>query len=355
MKIKSIAAFALLAGFSSNAAYADNVCEIMARSLQQDTLEQGTSLAQFSQFKQLVKNDEYKDWGSASSSSHSFNGTLSIPDEVDLAIGDGQKSSETSWDRRRSNFLSKAFSETSSSYRSSSHLSQTNVAAVKAISECGNYLAERQGVFTQLVNVSPNRDAFVLKLWRNTAGDPNWTLNELAVKPTAGADFNCANGWQEATNGNKLKLLQQAVIINCQKNPDKHLLIAVQTSAGPAGSFDLNSVHEEFAKLKADSDAQTERLQSQINVLTSRLGSEAAERSAAFASLSASIVGMITFGMEGTHCPPGYTDLSTAILPRFRGAFDAFAFILPPDKSKSGNFVQNVDWPLDHIQLCMRQ
>src|SRR5690348_14100793 len=69
-----------------------DVCLVLARNLKADTLEQGSSAEQFSQFQQLVASEKYEGWSAASSSSSSFNGSFSIPQEVDAAIGDSQTS-----------------------------------------------------------------------------------------------------------------------------------------------------------------------------------------------------------------------------------------------------------------------
>jgi hypothetical protein len=267
MSTRTIAALALTIVFSSPV-NAQDACETLASTLHQDTVVQGTSLEQFAQFKSLVSNNDYKEWSNASSESHTFNGGLSIPNEVDIALGDGKKSDESSWESRRQEFLRRDYLETSLLYRSSSHVSQTNVAAIRAIADCAEHLANREGVFTQLVSVSPDRTAFAIKLWRNTSGGADWKLKNLSPQPIDGADFGCDNGWERASNENQLDLKEQGVLIECHKNPNKHVIVTVQTTAGPGGSFDFESIDEKIKKLQIEFSAQIQQLQTQINTLT---------------------------------------------------------------------------------------
>src|SRR3984893_7439369 len=88
-----------------------SVCAILANHLQPDVLQQGSSAQLFTQLQQLVSDQRYADWNNASSSSSSFSGSLSIPDEVDAAIGDSQTSNASSWGSRRSQFLSMNFQQ----------------------------------------------------------------------------------------------------------------------------------------------------------------------------------------------------------------------------------------------------
>lgn len=189
MKEIAIAAIVVFGTMISSNANADDVCEILARNLRQDVLTQGTLSEQFLQLRQIVSDNQYEEWSNASASSHTFNGSLSIPNEVDAAIGDGQTSNESNWHDRRTRFLAMRFEDTSSIYRTSSHISLTNVAALQTISNCASRLAEKEGVFTQLVSVSPNRDSVVLKLWRRTSGEADWKLAELSVKPSQDSNF----------------------------------------------------------------------------------------------------------------------------------------------------------------------
>jgi hypothetical protein len=100
----AIASIALALSFTASAQSDDEICRILARNLQPDVLQQGSSEQQFSQLKQLVGDQRYDDWGKASSSSNSFSGKFSIPDEVDSAIGDDQHSNESNWELVVPNF-----------------------------------------------------------------------------------------------------------------------------------------------------------------------------------------------------------------------------------------------------------
>jgi hypothetical protein len=291
MSTRTIAALALTVVFS-NPVSAQDACETLASNLHQDTVTQGASLEQFAQFKALVSSNDYKEWSNASSESHTFNGTLSIPDEVDIALGDGKKSDESSWEARRQEFLRRDYSETSSSYRSSSHVSQTNVAAIRAIADCAEHLANREGVFTQLVSVSPDQTAFAIKLWRNTSGGADWKLKNLSPQPIDGADFGCDNGWEKASNEDQLDLEEQGVLIECHKNPNKHIIVTVQTTAGPGGSFDFDSNDEKIKKLQLEFSTQIQQLSAQ-----------AQQQQAQISTITNGITSTLTF--SGKDCPAG--------------------------------------------------
>lgn len=250
MKSAILFFFVAASAFTSCSANADEPCAILARNLKQDVLEQGTSSAQFAQLQNLVSDHYYEDWNNASSSSSSFTGTLRIPDLVDFAIGDGQKSMITNWGARRTAFLSITIQQTSSVFGSSNRISQASVAAIQAISHCAAILAQAEGVFAELVNVSPNRDAFAVRIWRRTGGTPDWKLKSFSVQPSYGSGFSCSNGWEQASESNPLPLPEQAEIISCQKNPSKHLIFTAQTTAGPGGSFELEFVYEEIKQLR---------------------------------------------------------------------------------------------------------
>jgi hypothetical protein len=296
MKRAASCVLVAVGAFVSCTAHADDACTILARNLKQDVLQQGTTSSQFSQLQQLVSDGYYESWNNASSSSGSFNGVLSIPEIVDFAIGDGNRSNQTNWGTRRTAFLSMTFWQTASMFRSSSRISQSSVAAISAISDCAVHLADAEGVFSQLLQVSDNRDAFVVKVWRRTAGEANWALLSLSAQPSQNSDLSCDNGWERASISHPLPLGQQWVLFNCRKNPRQPLLVAAQTTAGPAFSFAIESVDNEIQHLRTDMHAKMTQLQlhieslsSSLNSVTTNLNKEVTDRASAVASLSASI------------------------------------------------------------------
>ena len=229
------------------------VCEILANHLQPDVLQQGSSSQLFAQLQQLVSDQRYADWGSASSSSRSFNGSFSIPQEVDLAIGDGQSSNSSNWGSRRSQFLSMNYQQVSTSFSSSSRLSEISTAALHQISECAIQIAalNANGFVALLDHINDQRTAFAVRMTYKTGGNPNWSLTQFSAQPHD-AGFSCADGFEKASTAHPIKLNELSQIINCSKSPDASLILAVSTTAGAAQSIALTSVDEEVQKLRDD-------------------------------------------------------------------------------------------------------
>jgi hypothetical protein len=117
---------------------------------------------------------------------------------------------------------------------------------------------------------------------------------------------------------------------------------------------DLANNHELQEAVADRLSGKVAQLRLQIATLSSGLNKEIGDRGAAVASLSASLTGVVVFTHEDGSCPPGYTDLSTALCPRWHLAFDQYSFITPTDKAGSGSWPGNTDWRLDHIKLCMK-
>src|SRR6185312_5756385 len=135
--------------------------------------------------------------------------------------------------------------------------SQTSVAAVHEISECAQAIANSRanGVFVVLDRVSPNRDSLAVKLTYRTAGDPsNWALTEFHVQPTD-PHFKC-DGFELASEKNKIKLQALTKEIGCSKSPAAHLTLVIATTQGGGVSIPLDSVDEQLQKLRDDMDAK---------------------------------------------------------------------------------------------------
>ena len=249
-----------------------DVCTILAQRLQPDVLQQGSSADLFLQLRTLVSDDRYKAFSNASSSSSNFNGTLNIPGELDLALGDNQTSNSSNWENRRSRFLSMNYQDTSESFRSSLFLSQMKVAAIHEIADCGQKMANAKanGVFIGLNEISPNRDSFSVQMAYRTGGDPNWALTQFAVEP-ADPDFHCANGYEKASIDNTIKLEAMTRVIGCAKNPNKHVTLVVDTTAGGGTSIQLDSIDEQIKKLRDDMQAQIAAQAAQVAQLKNDL------------------------------------------------------------------------------------
>ncbi len=216
-----------------------------------------------------MSDTRYADYASASSSSNNFNSTFSIPAEVDIALGDNQKSDASNWSRRRSDFLSKNYQETSLSFRNSLFLSQISVAAMRVIADCGQKMANAKanGVFIALDQISPNRDSFSVQMAFKTGGNPNWALTQFSVRPSD-PGFNCNGGYEHASRDKPIKLDAMTAVINCSKSANRHLILAVDTTEGGGVAIQLDSIDEQIKKLRDDMTSQLQVLNSTISALS---------------------------------------------------------------------------------------
>jgi hypothetical protein len=230
-------------------------------------LQQGSSTQLFTQLQQLVSDQRYADWNSASSSSSSFSGSFSIPDEVDAAIGDGQKSNASSWGSRRSQFLSMNFQQTSSLYKNSNFLSQISVAALHEITQCAITIAGLNGknFVAMLDRINDDRKSFAVQLTYKTGGNPNWSLTQFSVQPPD-LGFSCTDGFEKASREHPIKLNELTQGINCSKSPNASLILVVDTTAGAAPAIALTSINEELQKLRDDMASQIQGLSAQVQI-----------------------------------------------------------------------------------------
>ena len=99
----------LLLGFVAavplHIAQAQQVCEILAKGIQQDVLYQGSDRQRFESARSAICNTTNSSYTSASKSS--FDGSLTVPDYVDIAIG--TKSDASNWSTNYSQFCSSSF------------------------------------------------------------------------------------------------------------------------------------------------------------------------------------------------------------------------------------------------------
>lgn len=264
---KSIAMATFLAvgtaGSGSALAQDQSVCLTLARQLRPDVLHQASDWSRFEQIQQLLKDEFYDDWNRASSSSSQLNGSLSIPGIVDAAIGDGGKSDSSSWQKRRSDFLSMNFEDTREQFRKENLVSKISVAAIKEISDCAQKLADAYGAFVMLDTVSSNFDAFTIKLAYRTGGKVgDWKLTSLYSVGPEDPLFNC-KGFEQAKDGNEIQLETMTKTIGCTKSPDKHLTVVVNTTQGGGTTFTLN-----------DSVEAMQAFEESLNKLSSRLAEQ---------------------------------------------------------------------------------
>ncbi len=239
-----------------------NVCQILASRLTPDTLVQGSSYEQFSQLQNLVSSSTFASYGNASSTS--IDGTL-ISDEVDAFLK--THSSDASWGLNRSAFLSMNFQQAVASGASSITVSHWSVDALKEIDNCNTTLALEQGFSATLKSVSPNRDAFAVELRNTGLGNTHYTLTQFKATPFDPM-FKCNDNMQNVTLAKGMPLTTNTQNVSCSKDPAKHLLISIQSTAGAAPTvFNIESADEEIKNLKADSQAKFDALTNRVDQL----------------------------------------------------------------------------------------
>ena len=200
--------------------------------------------------RRLISLDSYKSYSFASDTKLDAN--VSVPDYVDAILH--THSTVSNWAENRENFLRLDYSQVATSASANSTISKTSEGIVRSIVDCAKIVADQQGFFVTLLNVSPNRDALNILFRKNSHGDSVWKLRGLRVDPPD-ASFHCDENYQLASSASP-KVMQAAhVVIGCTKNPNMHLTLHVNTDQGPGegpdhGSFALTSTHEEIGALK---------------------------------------------------------------------------------------------------------
>jgi len=252
---------AVLAVFVQRANAQSDACLTLAQNLKPDVLIQGSSFEQFSQLQQLLANSTFASWGNASSSA--LSGGFDIPGEVDAFLH--TKSDSSNWGANRSQFLSMNAQSAFSAGGGSTVINQMSVAALKVIADCAVNIADRNGFSATLTTVSTNRDSFTVLLRNSTKGTPGWELTQFSAQPPDPL-FKCNDSFEQVSLVHPKKLGTQTQLITCSKDPEKHFLLGIQTSAGAAqAAFTLTSVHEEIQKLRDDTTAQIQDLASKLD------------------------------------------------------------------------------------------
>lgn len=166
--------------------------------------------------------------------------------------------------------------ESSSTYRNSTHLSQTSVAAVHEIVQCAIQIATINGTgfVAFLDKINDDRKSFAVRLAYKTGGDPTWKLTQFDVQPPDPA-FKCSGGFQKASNEHPITFAALTQEIVCAKSPNRSLTLVAATTAGAAPAIALTSVNEEIQKLRDDTASQIQALEastsSQIKELQDKL------------------------------------------------------------------------------------
>jgi hypothetical protein len=300
----------LLAALSVSVCAQNSVCEILARNLTPDTILQGSNSERFFQLKKLLSDNTYDNYGSASSSS--LDGTA-LSAYVDLFLK--TSSNESNWHEHREQFLAMSAETAFSSDSSSLQIRRFNTAALAEIRKCQEVYANESGFSATLTDVSDRRDSFAVLLTYKTGGVPGWKLTNFSPQPQD-ANFHCDNGYERASLASPIKLTTFGVLITCSKSPETHLLLGVQTTAGPAKkTFTLESVHEEIKQLREETDAK-------IQALTSRLDKRG--EVAAF---------------DATTCPAPWT-LYTPAVGRFVRGLDPAGTVDPDGTTRQAGSLQ---------------
>ena len=116
-------------------------------------------------------------------------------------------------------------------------------------------------------------DSFAIQLAYRTDGNPtDWSLTDFHVSPDD-PKFKC-NGFEKASDGNKILLGTLRKEIGCSKSSNAHLTLVINTSAGGGVAIPLTSVDEKLQKLRDDMDAKIATIQTTFkNSISSSLNS----------------------------------------------------------------------------------
>jgi hypothetical protein len=251
----------VLAAFVQTAYAQSDVCLTLAQNLKSDVLVQGSTYEQFSQLQQLVANSTFASWGNASSSA--LSGGFDIPGEVDAFLH--TKSDSSNWGANRSQFLSMNLQSGYAAGEGATVVRRMSVGALKVITDCAVKTADHDGFSATLTTVSDNRDSFAVLLQHTTKGTPNWELTQFSAQPPD-LQFKCTDNFEQASLAHPRKIQTQTQLITCSKDPAKHFLLGIQTSAGAAQTaFTLTTVHEEIQKLRDDTTAQIQDLATKLD------------------------------------------------------------------------------------------
>jgi hypothetical protein len=230
----------------ARAAEATDICLALAKNVQSDVNIQGSIQQKFFQMQHLVGADIYASYSAAKDTKINADGDIAA--YVDFVLE--TTSSDSDWAENRKSFLGVDYERIATNAAIKAYIDRQSEGITKSIIGCAGVIAEQQGFFAKLSSVSPNRDSFTISLQKKGGASDPLKIRGLSVTPND-PSFACPpDDYQKATPENP-KVLQGAYnLITCQKDPNRHLSLSIDTDVGPAGPFQLMSQKEELNAIR---------------------------------------------------------------------------------------------------------
>lgn len=224
---------------------AQQVCDMMASKLQQDVLLQGTDRQTYEIFQKRISDKDYEDFKKAQQSTLGLG--INVPQYVDAVLN--TKSDESTWKGNRHEFLETKFDQLASEQKQRFIQFNAPTAAMAEINRCAQIFADSQGFFANLAEVVQGRDRFQIHLIKKSGGNGGFQIRDFSVVPANGAT-KCYPEIRSATEQHPYQVKGNALIVNCQKDPNLSVSITANTTEGPAGPFAVGSVNDQWAMIR---------------------------------------------------------------------------------------------------------
>lgn len=230
-----------------SSAVAQEVCGRLADNIRLDRIIQGDIETRFNEFQNIIRDQRYSEFTSASQSRLDAN--MSISGYVDGVLG--RQSDSSTWGANRQDFLNRRWAVGSFSRDSVSMIERTSESAVRAVVDCARVSAERarQGFFGVLASVSDRRDQFTIQLERVQRGGALQPVDIRSIGPQ-GFGLRCDDDWHTATPSAPRSYNGLSLLLNYSKESGIAMDVTVVTSAGDVGPFRVVSLTDDVAEMR---------------------------------------------------------------------------------------------------------
>lgn len=225
--------------------YAQQVCEILAKGIQQDVLIQGSDFQRFDAARSAICNTTNSSYTNASKKS--FDGSLSVPDYVDIAVG--THSDNNTWSTNFAQFCSATFSLSAMSSNAIMQLRTSSATAYNTVAACVQLYTEANGIFG-LLSPAPNHDSVNIKVTKKSTGQGGFKINGIVYSPIS-AGVKCGGGLEAATPARPIEIRENQVNISCTKPRNVAITLSVNTTEGALGPYQLSSENDELGDMRA--------------------------------------------------------------------------------------------------------
>ena len=244
----------------TSAANAQNYDLEICRSIVQygtfDVFNNFTDQQDFSVTRHLVCRDSMTKFDSA----RSIETTLNIPITETLRAAFGQDVNESNYREAREKFCLLDYAQASSSDQAISQIRKASATISQAFNKCIFDLSSQNGFFGY---ITPGRDkaAFAVNISYRTNADQTYNLTGISSVPV---EIECSNNEQDASRENPVALNGTQTILCKSTDPNKSLLIAVNTDKGDIRGPDGSAIQ------LAGRDETLSDLQRRVTALESR-------------------------------------------------------------------------------------